>query len=204
MLLLVVLYLACSAASASRCTYSTYTWNTVDKAAVNFQTVDKSYAEIAPEEIDPNTGCTVCREDQRTIDIPPLKPFKVCRVLAPRIEAVLRTLIRDGQPIDTITAYRVGKTRGDADAKGNRTRFSNHSFGIALDINAAHNGLYDRCFEFGPNCRLIQGGPWNPDEPGSLTEEGDVVRLLQSIGFKWGGRIGGRQKDFMHFSPTGY
>jgi hypothetical protein len=95
-------------------------------------------------------------------------------------------------------------TRGDTDRHGNRTRYSNHAFGIALDINPEANGLYDRCPRFGPGCRLIKGGRWNPARPASLTADGPVVRALKNIGLRWGGQIEGRQKDFMHFSPTGY
>jgi hypothetical protein len=96
-------------------------------------------------------------------------------------------------------------TRGDADADGNRTLFSNHSFGIALDINEGHNGLYDQCLQFDGNCRLLRGGAWQPGvDPFSLSGDGIIVQALQSLGLSWGGEIAGRQKDFMHFSPTGY
>lgn len=95
-------------------------------------------------------------------------------------------------------------TKGDVDALGHRTRFSNHSFGIAIDINEQQNGLYDRCIRFGPACRLRRGGVWNPDQAGSLTRDSPVVKALGQIGLKWGGAIEGRQKDFMHFSPSGY
>ena len=95
-------------------------------------------------------------------------------------------------------------TRGKVDAESNRTQFSNHSFGIALDINDEQNGLYGQCFSFGPQCKLRKGGPWRPDQFASLVEDGDIVQSMKALGFKWGGEIQGRQKDFMHFSPTGY
>jgi hypothetical protein len=99
----------------------------------------------------------------------------------------------------------VGLTRGPIDPDGNRTRFSNHSFGVAIDINPKHNGLYTNCFQFGPQCKRIRGGHWRPhQDPFSLKPDGNVVKALQRIGLKWGGRIQGRQKDFMHFSITGY
>jgi hypothetical protein len=45
---------------------------------------------------------------------------------------------------------------------------------------------------------------WHPDQAGSLTKESPIVIELKSIGFKWGGEIEGKQKDFMHFLPSGY
>jgi hypothetical protein len=113
-------------------------------------------------------------------------------------------LVGGGAPIQEVVGYHVGRTRGDPDQAGRRTGFSNHAYGIALDINPARNGLYDRCEVFGTGCRLIRGGAWRPDDPGALTADGPIVRRLAAAGFKWGGEIAGRQKDFMHFSPTGY
>ena len=95
-------------------------------------------------------------------------------------------------------------TRGPTDAEGLRTAFSNHSFGVALDVNAELNGLYDRCPSFGPDCRLLLGGRWQPDAPGGLSADSAVVEALREAGLRWGGEIAGKQKDFMHFSPTGY
>jgi hypothetical protein len=112
--------------------------------------------------------------------------------------------MENGERIFSVVGYRVGMTRGNFDALGNRTRFSNHSFGIAIDINEQQNGLYDRCITFGPACRLRRGGNWIPGQEGSLTPESPVVKAMKRIGMKWGGEIEGHQKDFMHFSPSGY
>ena len=186
------------------CSYSTYEWNVPSQRAVNHRAVRHSYASLAPEEIDAGTGCTVCREDQTTLHLPDGTPYEVCHLLAPAIAEAVDSVVASGEPIFTITGYRVGMTKGETDANGNRTRFSNHSFGIALDVNEELNGLYDRCIAFGPDCRLIRGGRWEAGQLGSLTPESAVVRELGRIGLRWGGRIEGRQKDFMHFSPTGY
>jgi hypothetical protein len=96
------------------------------------------------------------------------------------------------------------KSRGAADGNGNRIGFSNHSFGTAIDINPEQNGLYDNCITFGPQCRLLRGGEWRPGTPGTLDKNGDIVTLFKQAGFQWGGEIVGKQKDFMHFSLTGY
>jgi len=186
------------------CTYRTYKWNVHQRKAIGYQRIEHAYKTLAPYEIHKETGCTVCEEDQVIIDIPGVSRFKICKHIAGKIKHSLRTLKEKNQPISTVVGYRVGMTKGIPDAQGNRTEFSNHSFGIALDINPDQNGLYDKCIKFGPNCRLIKGGAWRPDQTGSLTRDHPVVIELKSIGLTWGGEIEGFQKDFMHFSPTGY
>lgn len=113
-------------------------------------------------------------------------------------------LLKQGEPVRNITGYRVGKTRGEADENGIRTQFSNHAFGVAIDMNPESNGLYDNCVVFNESCRLIRGGPWDPEQQESLTQDSNIVYALESLGLNWGGEILGKQKDFMHFSPRGY
>jgi len=202
---LIGLMLMASPLSAQTCSYSTWSWNVNLKKAVAYRDVRKPYQELTEHEVDRVTGCSVCKEDQVQINLPNIKPFLICRQLAPQLQSTLLELIKSDQPIKSIIGYRVGQTRGVPDARGNRTGFSNHSFGIALDINPQHNGLYTECFTFGVQCRLLRGGRWQPDkDPWSIKLNGQIVRQLNRIGLKWGGEIKGRQKDFMHFSITGY
>lgn len=191
-------------ATQKSCSYTTYQWNISSKKAVNFKRVKHAYSSLIPSEIDRLTGCTVCEEDQKLIKIGTLAPFKVCKIFASEIHHHLSNLFRRGEPINKVIGYRVGMTRGGVDNKGNRTQFSNHSFGIAIDINDEQNGLYDQCEVFGPDCRLRKGGDWNPENKATLTENSPVVLHMKKLGFKWGGEIKGQQKDFMHFSPSGY
>jgi hypothetical protein len=186
------------------CTYEALIWNVDQKRSVEVSTIHHPYGELAPEEIDPMTGCTVCSEDQSLIHVPPFPVFSVCSRIAPGVQAVFEELNRKGAPIFTVIGYHVIKSRGPIDSKGNRTGFSNHSFGTAIDINPEQNGLYDRCIQFGPDCRLIRGGEWRTGVRGTLERNDDVVTALKSAGFRWGGEIAGTQKDFMHFSLTGY
>jgi hypothetical protein len=186
------------------CTYQAYKWSVRFKRAVAVKTIQHAYLDLRPDEIDPAGGCTVCEEDQETVHLPPLPSFRVCKKIAPQIHAVLHELLLSGEPIYEVVGYRVGRTRGNPDEHGNRTRFSNHAYGIAIDINPQQNGLYDQCLNFSPNCRLIRGGPWRPGRPGTLTSESTIVKAMGAVGFRWGGQIQGRQKDFMHFSPSGY
>ena len=67
------------------------------------------------------------------------------------------------------------------------------------------NGLYNNCYEWGPKCKLVLGGNWRPGETeGSLAPDSAIVRKMKSLGFKWGGEIKASQKDFMHFSLSGF
>jgi len=196
---------ASNAFAEPSCSYDTYQWNTKENRAVNYKKVVHPYAQVSNEERDLVTGCTVCIEDQVKVSIPPLKSFYVCKVIAPEIQRTLEGLISSGERIVDIIGYRVGKTRGDVDKQSNRTKFSNHSYGVAIDINPEHNGLYDKCIEFGAGCRLIRGGLWEPGENfESIKANGLIVRAFKELGYLWGGEIRGRQKDFMHFSLTGY
>lgn len=186
------------------CTYEMKIWNVNTGSSVNQKIIRHSYNDLKTEEVDPLTGCTVCSEDQTLIDIPPLKPFTVCSKIAPQVRDAVTSLTKSGMPIHAIVGYHVIKSRGAADGNGNRTGFSNHSFGTAIDINPELNGLYDNCVVFGPQCRLLRGGEWRPGLPGALDKNSEIVKTFKKAGFQWGGEIAGKQKDFMHFSLTGY
>lgn len=195
---------AAQAEKPKTCTYEVYNWNVREHRAVNFSRVAHPYSELKKEEQDPATGCTVCLEDQVELSLPGLKPFLVCRLEAPAVKAALEKLLAAGEPVTEVTGYRPGRTKNPLDKAGNRTGFSNHAYGAAVDINRSKNGLYENCPSFGPGCRLIQGGPWRPGAKGALTADSPIVRAMREAGFKWGGEIPGRQKDFMHFSSGGY
>ncbi len=203
-LALAIIAWAGGAAASPHCTYSTYKWNVNLRKTVEPRVVSKLMSELSDAEKDRETGCTVCEEDQVELAFPGLRPFKVCKLLAPKVEKIITDLQRQHAPLKDVVGYRVGMTRGNPDATGNRTGFSNHSFGVALDINTAQNGLYENCMRFNPACRLIKGGAWSPANELSLTGGSLIVRTFKQNGFKWGGEISGVQKDFMHFSPTGY
>ncbi len=186
------------------CNYTTYTWNTHTRRAVDHRAIHHPYSELRPTEIHEATGCTVCEEDQVEVSLPGIGPFRVCKLLAHDVREALVSAMEEGERIFTVVGYRVGMTKGDIDSLGNRTQFSNHSFGVAIDVNERQNGLYDHCVSFGPACQLLRGGAWDPDQDGSLSSSSPVVEELTRIGMKWGGKIEGNQKDFMHFSPSGY
>lgn len=199
------LALACNAGMAQTCHYQDWRWNVEQKRVVDVRNVVKDYATLASDERDEQSGCSVCLEDQQVIRLEGLAEFSVCKRYARLVQESLQQLLWQGEKINSVIGYRVGRTRGDIDANGNRSGFSNHSFGVAIDINTRHNGLYENCLKFGAQCKLLHGGPWRPGQDQfSLHQDGNIVNALKNAGFKWGGEIAGKQKDFMHFSPSGY
>ena len=186
------------------CTYQSFNWNISQQRPVNIRRVTHPYATLSEEEVDLQTGCTVCLEDQELLKVGNLKPFLVCKKIVTVVRTTLEQLLATNETLLEVTAYRPGRTRNPLDSDGNRTGFSNHAYGAAIDINRELNGLYDSCVKFGPECRLIQGGSWIPGNPGVLEPNVPIVRSMKQAGFKWGGEIAGKQKDFMHFSITGY
>jgi len=185
------------------CHYEYGVWNVYQRKTVIRIQVEKLRTQLTTEEIGP-MGCTPCLEDQSMIQLSNGLSLQLCRNIAAPVQHALEQSLSQGAIIKSVQGYRASMSRGEIDSKGNRTLLSNHAFGTAIDINRANNGLYDQCFTMGPTCRLIQGGAWNPQNPLSLTPQSPIVKAFQEIGLKWGGEIQGKQKDMMHFSPTGY
>ena len=150
-------------------------------------------------------GCSACEEDQIQIQLINGLKFKVCFKMAQKIKIILDKVIKNGFEIEEVIGYRAQMSKGDVNGNGERTQFSNHSYGLAIDINPKFNGLYSNCFEWNSEvCRLIKGGRYNPQNSKAIKAKDFLVKELKKIGFKWGGEIKGRQKDFMHFSFSGY
>ncbi len=185
------------------CTYTDWTWNSVRGEAEDVREVRKPYAEVSGEERHPEWPCTVCREDQTTITLSGAPSFAVCTAVAADVERAVSATQAAGFPLISIVGYRVGRTRGPLDDQGRRTQYSNHAYGLAIDVNAAHNGLYDQCVEFSSTCRLRRGGPWRPDAREAIAPGTPLYEEMRAMGWRWGGELIGRQKDFMHFSPWG-
>ncbi len=195
------------------CEYSTYAWSVTAKKAVDHERIRKPYAEVTAAERDPRfPECSVCEADQTEITLEGLKPVRVCWRFADDVRGALRAVQASGEfELRTITGYRPGRTRGRV-VDGRRTQLSNHSFGVAVDINARHNGLYGRCKLAAPakaavdlkGCKRRMGGPWAPRKAPKLTiERSGVVHREFTKFWRWGGDLTGALKDFMHFSVDG-
>lgn len=196
----------------AECTYRTYNWSTVKKKAVNHQTVKKTRGELTAEERDPaDPRCTVCKQDQVTLEIEGMPKVTVCTHYADKVKTALEETKAAGFKVRTLIGYRVGRTRGRI-KDGMRQQFSNHSYGTAIDINARENGLYGKCrLDKVPTsaadikrCKLRVGGAWDPKKrPKSSVREGGPAYQAFTRFWKWGGARADKVKDFMHFSPTG-
>lgn len=191
-------------ALADQCTYQTWDWDTIQKKAVHLRTISKLKSEITPEERGDTPDCSVCEEDQVEVRIDRVARFKICKAMSPQIVSAIKNAIAAGFPFSSIVGYRVGKSKGPLNSAGERTQFSNHSFGTAIDFNSEKNGLYDFCIRFSPNCKLLRGGAYIQDALGSITKDSSIYKEMLKAGFKWGGEISGKQKDFMHFSLSGF
>ena len=185
------------------CHYEYGIWNVAAGRVIERREVARPRSELGPEEIG-SWGCTPCVEDQTRIELSNGVSFRICARVADRIQQGLERALKQGMPIETVVGYRPSMSRGPLDSAQNRTQFSNHAFGAAIDINEAHNGLYAGCPVWSQGCTLIRGGPWQPGLAQSLTADHPVVLELALQGFLWGGQIAGNQKDMMHFSETGY
>ena len=78
-------------------------------------------------------------------------------------------------------------------------RWSNHAYGLAIDINPVENPYVGcgmsrdpRARRYMDRSRLLKG---------MVTPA--VVRAFRSIGWGWGGEWSGETKDYMHFSHNG-
>jgi hypothetical protein len=189
--------------SQDQCVYTYTVWNTQTRKADGPFKVQKKYAELEAYEKGP-LGCTPCEIDQREIMIKNGLKVKVCKNISAQLEKNLNEILKSGFPITSLTGYRTSISKGKADSQGRRTEFSHHAFGVAIDINEEKNGLYDHCLSWGPSCRLIKGGSYNPGSAGSISPSSPVIKIMNSMKFQWGGSIQGLQKDFMHFSSDGY
>lgn len=190
-------------AEPAKCHYEYTVWNVKEKRSVERRKVAKPYRDLTRAEKSPE-GCTPCEEDQELVTLSNQLQFRACKILASKFKAALEAALSQGETIKSVVGYRSQVSRGPVDAKGNRTELSNHAFGVALDINEDFNGLYSQCHRWSPKCVLVKGGKYSPGSPLSLVKSGPIVQELVRAGFRWGGEIAGQQKDFMHFSPSGY
>lgn len=79
---------------------------------------------------------------------------------------------------------------------------SMHGLGRAFDINPLQNP-YIR-FENGKKIVQPPGAAWNPAKPGTLTGDHPLVKLMEGMGWEWGGRwtpSSGRV-DYQHFEKS--
>jgi hypothetical protein len=84
---------------------------------------------------------------------------------------------------------------------GPGSTFSQHSYGLAIDVNPLQNPFV-RSDGWVRNRFAEPYVDRSRDLPGMIHEGDVVVRSFAAIGWTWGGRWSG-DRDYMHFSPSG-
>lgn len=69
---------------------------------------------------------------------------------------------------------------------------SNHAYGYAIDINPMQNPYIKR------GKVLPEGAVYNPDMPGTITADSQIVKEFKKRGWSWGGNWRS-VKDYQHF-----
>ena len=87
-----------------------------------------------------------------------------------------------------------------APARSSTGSWSNHAYGLAVDINPSENP-YIGCGMTRDPKRLTFTNRKNV-RPGMVTPA--VVAAFRAIGWGWGGSWSGDTKDYMHFSWNGH
>ena len=78
-------------------------------------------------------------------------------------------------------------------------RWSNHAYGLAIDLNPVENPYVGCGMSRDPRARRYMDR--SRLRKGMVTPA--VVRAFRSIGWGWGGEWSGETKDYMHFSHNG-
>ena len=81
------------------------------------------------------------------------------------------------------------------------TRWSNHAFGRAIDVNPIENPYVSGGST--SHARAARTSSRTKRRPGMAYEGGALVRAFDRIGWGWGGRWTSSVKDYQHFSETG-
>ncbi|WP_062079183.1 M15 family metallopeptidase [Demequina globuliformis] len=80
------------------------------------------------------------------------------------------------------------------------TYWSEHAYGLAIDINPFHNPFVKDDALFPELSEAYLDRDW--DRPGMIHDPSVVYDAFATIGWAWGGHWAGRE-DWMHFSVTG-
>jgi hypothetical protein len=83
---------------------------------------------------------------------------------------------------------------------GGPRSWSNHAYGLAVDLNPIENPYVGCGQTRDPRTRRYRDR--SRHRPGMVTRR--VIATFASIGWGWGGSWTGNTKDYMHFSVTGH
>jgi peptidoglycan L-alanyl-D-glutamate endopeptidase CwlK len=74
-------------------------------------------------------------------------------------------------------------------------KLSNHSYGFAIDVNPLFNPYIKN------EITLPISATYDPNEPGTLTDDHIIVKTFLSLGWEWGGNWNSL-KDYQHFEKV--
>jgi D-alanyl-D-alanine carboxypeptidase len=135
------------------------------------------------------------------------------RTAAPALVAVFRRLyavkfpIRRMEPVDRyggddFRSIEADNTSGfNCRAATGSTRWSNHAYGLAIDVNPIENPYVS-----GGRSSHPASAPYldrSRHRPGMAYEGGVLVDAFRAVGWDWGGTWSGGVRDFQHFSYNG-
>ncbi len=136
----------------------------------------------------------------------------VAASVAGDVVQVFRSLYKAGFPIEEMRLPTTADLRAAPTGDGNntaayvcraargQTKWSQHAYGTAVDINPFHNPLVKRDLVI-PELASAYASR-SAVRPGMHVAGGPAVRAFEAIGWSWGGKWRS-SKDWMHFSLTG-
>lgn len=77
----------------------------------------------------------------------------------------------------------------------NSKKLSNHSYGMAIDINPLYNPMIIK------DKRYPKNGVYSKENIGTITPDSPVVKIFKKYGWKWGGDYKSL-KDYQHFEKN--
>lgn len=77
----------------------------------------------------------------------------------------------------------------------NTTKLSNHSYGMAIDINPRYNPMLVKDKVYPPN------GSYSKENKGTISADSPVVKIFKKKGWTWGGDYK-TIKDYQHFEKV--
>jgi D-alanyl-D-alanine carboxypeptidase len=135
------------------------------------------------------------------------------RTAAPALVAVFRRLyavkfpIRRMEPVDRYGGDDFRSIEADNTSAFNcraatgSTRWSNHAYGLAIDVNPIENPYVS-----GGRSSHAASAPYldrSRHRPGMAYEGGVLVDTFRAVGWGWGGTWSGGVRDYQHFSYNG-
>ena len=145
-------------------------------------------------------------------DRPRTGELVVARAVAPEVSGVFATLYDERFPVRRmVTVDRFGASDDASMAVDNTSafncravtggsRFSEHSYGTAIDVNPRENPYVTSSQVQPPAGRAFLDRA--DVRPGMVVEGDVVVRAFDDVGWGWGGRFRSL-KDYQHFSESG-